>query len=210
VVAYDTGVRSISCALAVLALLDCAGTTARQEKESSPMAKPLNGDLLPDPPLAGFTYPLVGSIRGAVVVDPNGTHLEINSTSTKNPWDQNYRVQTTLNAESVPPVLHCQVHPLGYEPATEIVFGGASPLAAGRIALYDDARARWGELAYDRDAIRVLDPDGKTRVEIVRVQSGAPRIKEGFTLPAIGPALFHVRVVSADGAPVKPGTLLQP
>jgi hypothetical protein len=134
-------------ALAVLVLLDCAGTTSREERESSSMAKPLSGDLPPSPPLAGFPYPLTGSIRGAVVVDPNGTHLEINSTSTKNPWDQNYRVQTTLDAKSVPPVLYCQVHPLGYEPATEIVFGGAAPLAAGRIALYDDARAPWGELA---------------------------------------------------------------
>ena len=145
-----------------------------------------------------------------MVVDPGGTHVDINSTSTKNPWDQNYRVQATLDADRRPPVLHCEVRPEGYEPATEIVFGGAGPLTTGRIALYDDARAPWGELAYDRDAMRVLDHDGKTRVEIVRVEPGAPPLEKGFTLPANGRTLFHVRVVDADGTPVQPGTLLQP
>ena len=174
------------------------------------MAKPPSTYQPPSFPLVGFTYPLTGSIRGAVNVDPGGTHVDINSTSSKNEWDQNYRVQATLDTASRPAMLRCQVRPLGYEPATEIIFGGGAPLAAGRIDLHDDAQAPWGQLVYDHDTIRVIDLDGKTRVEVVRAQPNAAPVKEGFTLPAIGPALFHVRVVDADGTPVTHGTLVQP
>ena len=135
-------------------------------------------------------------------VNLDGTHVDINSTSSENEWNQNYRVQATLDAASRPPVLRCQITPLGYQPATEIIFGGAAPVATGRIALHNDAGAAWGQLAYDRDAIQVIDPDGKTRVEIVRVQPDAPATKEGVTLPATGPALFHIRIVDADAESV--------
>lgn len=157
-----------------------------------------------------YTYPLSGAIRGAVNVTLDGMHVDISSTSSKIESDQNYRVQATLDAASRPPVLRCQVTPLGYGPATEIMFGGAAPIATGRIALHNDAGAPWGQLTYDRDTMQVIDPAGKTRVELVHIQRGAPEIKEGFTLPAAGPALFHVRVLDADGTPAKHGTLLRP
>ncbi len=174
------------------------------------MAKPLSGDPSQSLPVVGYTYPLAGSIRGAVEVNLGGTHVDITSTSSKNEWDLYNRVQVTLDAASRPAVLRCQVHPEQAGVVTEIIFGGAAPLASGHIALHDDAGAAWGQLVYDGDAIRVIDPDGKTRVEIVRVQPGAPPVKDGFPLPATGQALFHVSVVDADGKPVRHGTLLQP
>jgi hypothetical protein len=174
------------------------------------MSRPPSGDLPPSPPLAGFSYVLTGSIRGAVTVDPDGTHLDINSTSSKNPWDQNPRVRASLDAASRPPVLRCQVRADESAPTAEMVWGVTAPVAAARFALHDDARAPWGQLAYDRDSMRLIDPDGKIRVEIVRVQPGAPPSDEGFPLPAAGPALFHVRVVDAHGTPVNAGMLLQP
>lgn len=174
------------------------------------MAKPLSGDPSQSFPVVGYTYPLTGSIRGAVNVDLDGTHVDITSTSSKKEWNLDDRVQVTLDAASRPAVLRCQVHPEESGVVTEIIFGGAAPLAPGHIALHDDTGAAWGQLVHDGDAMRVIDPDGKTRVEIVRVQPGAPLVKDGFPLPATGPALFHLSVVDADGKPVRHGTLLQP
>lgn len=88
--------------------------------------------------------------------------------------------------------------------------GTAPPRATERIALLNDADAPWGQLVYDRDSARVIDPEGKTRVEITRVQSGAAPAGGGFMLPAAGTPLFHVRVVDPKGAPASGAAVLQP
>jgi hypothetical protein len=203
-------VRSISWALAVVVLLGCAGTTSREERESSSMAKPPSTEPPQGFPISGFSYPLTGSIRGSVLVEPDGTEFRVTSTSSKNGLDQYYRVEATLDATSRPPVLRCRIHPDESGPTTDLLWGGTAPVAAARVALRDDGGAPWGQLTYDRDAIRVIDPDGKTRVEIVRVQLDAPAIHEGFTVPPTGPGLFHVRVVDANGTPVKGEAVYQP
>ena len=187
-------------AMAVLGLMGCAS-----------MAKPPSTDLPSRPPLVGFSYALTGSMPGSVTVDPDGTHVEVTSASSRNAWDQNYRVQATLDAASRPPLLRCQVRADESGASTEIVLGdSAPPRATARIALRNDAGAPWGQLAYDRDSARVIDPDGKARVEITRVQPGAAPVNGGFTLPAAGSPLFHVRVVDAKGVPATGAEVLQP
>jgi hypothetical protein len=145
-----------------------------------------------------------------VSVDPTGTHLDIMSSSSNSPWKLNPRVQASLDTASRPPVLRCQVRPDESAPPTAIMWGGTAPIAAARVALHNDAGAPWGQLTYDRDGARVIDVDGKTRVEITRVQASASRPPGSFALPATGAPLFHVRVVDAAGKPISANEVLQP
>ena len=197
----------------LLAVLGCAGKTQRAQgegKDSSSMAKPPSADLPPSPPLAGFSYALTGTMRGAVTVNPDGTEVTITSASSKNAWDQNYRVTATLETASRPPVLRCQVRADESGSSAEIVLGGAAALPAAQVALKDDAGAPWGRLAYDRDGARIIDADGKTRVELTRAQAAAPQAAGAIALPATGAPLFHVRVVDAGGKPSSASQVLQP
>ena len=98
------------------------------------MSKPPSGDPPRGPPIGAFFYPLTGSIRGSVGVDPGGTYLNIDATSSKNEWDQNYRVLGTLDAASQPAVLRCRVYPEHkFRPETETILGRAAPPAAGQM-----------------------------------------------------------------------------
>jgi len=209
---YDELVSVAARGVVLLALLGCAGKSQRAEREgkdSSSMAKPPSAEVPSSPPLAGYSYALTGSMRGSVTVDPGGTELNIISASSKNAWDGNYRVQGTLDTGSRPPVLRCQVRADESGSTMEIILGGATPLPAAQVALKDDAGASWGQLSYARDGARVIDRDGKTRVEITRAVAAAPPAG-GFALPATGAPLFHVRVVDAGGKPSTASQVLQP
>jgi hypothetical protein len=203
--------------IAMCAACACTSKARRQEKERTPMARPLDpkAEMKPldpntpaSPPLAAYSYQLTGAIQGMVTINPSANELEIMSNSSKSKWTQHYRVRATVESQGGHSILRCAVRANESSDWIELILGEPTKVAPRKIALQNDAGEPWGELTFDGALLRVTDATGRTRVEIGAAGAAGA---EGIALVGAGggPA-FRARVLDAQGAPVQRGELLQP
>jgi len=170
--------------------------------------KPLDPKAPASPPFAGYSYELTGTTRGHVTIEPSATHLDITSSSSKNPWDGHYRVRADVESQNGRSVLRCAVRANESADWVELVLGDPKQVAPKKIALQNDAGEPWGQLTFDGATLRVSDAEGRTRVEITA--AGAAGANGIALVGAGGGPAFRARVLDPQGAPVQPGELLQP